>query len=101
MQIGVKSTALRFGDNCTKPILAGFSIASLSLLSVAGAMNGQGLAFHLATWIGAGGHLAWQLKTVSLQSREDCMRKFKSNTWVGASVALGVLADMMITGGGF
>ncbi|KAJ1947514.1 Para-hydroxybenzoate--polyprenyltransferase, mitochondrial precursor (PHB:polyprenyltransferase), partial [Linderina pennispora] len=59
---GVKSTSLLFGDS-TRPILTGFSATTMSLISLAGYMNGQGLPFYL-TALGAGSaHLIWQLKT--------------------------------------
>ena len=64
MSIGVKSTALLFGDK-TKPYLVGFSSLMLSSLALVGVNSEQ-------TWpylVGLGcvaTHLAWQVITVVL-----------------------------------
>ncbi|KAJ1725304.1 Para-hydroxybenzoate--polyprenyltransferase, mitochondrial precursor (PHB:polyprenyltransferase) [Coemansia erecta] len=93
---GVKSTSLLFGNN-TKVILSGFSATTISLLSLAGYMNGQGLPFY-ATVLGAGtAHLVWQLKKVRIDDPSVCWRIFKSNTWFGGIVFGAILADLLYT----
>lgn len=42
---------------------------------------------------GAAGHLAWQIRTVKLDDRGDCWRKFCSNTTFGWIVVCGLIAD--------
>lgn len=49
---GIRSTALLFGTH-TKPILSGFSVTSMSLISYAGYLNGQGPIFYAATALSA------------------------------------------------
>lgn len=44
----------------------------------------------------AGGHLAWQISSVDLDSRPDCAAKFESNKWLGAAVCGGALADRLL-----
>ncbi|SNX83458.1 related to COQ2 -para-hydroxybenzoate--polyprenyltransferase [Melanopsichium pennsylvanicum] len=42
---------------------------------------------------GAASHLAWQIRTVKLDDRPECWRKFCSNTTFGWIVASGLIAD--------
>ncbi|KAI8322287.1 4-hydroxybenzoate polyprenyl transferase [Martensiomyces pterosporus] len=92
--VGVKSTALLFGEN-TKTILSGFSASTLGLLCLSGYMNGQGMPFYM-TVLGAGGaHLAWQLRKVDIDNPAVCWNIFKSNAWFGGIVFSAILADMI------
>ncbi|KAJ2443007.1 Para-hydroxybenzoate--polyprenyltransferase, mitochondrial precursor (PHB:polyprenyltransferase) [Coemansia sp. RSA 1836] len=90
---GVKSTSLLFGNN-TKAILSVFSSTTISLIGVAGYMNGQGLPFYV-TVLGAGSaHLIWQLRKVDIHNPASCWNAFKSNTWFGGIILGAILADM-------
>lgn len=89
---GVKSTALLFGDS-TRPILAGFSTSFVGLLALSGYLNAQGPAFYLVSVGGAAAHLAWQLRTADLETRESCWNVFKSNRDLGAIVWSGIAVD--------
>ncbi|CAO3703546.1 unnamed protein product [Rhizopus stolonifer] len=91
IKVGVKSTALRFGER-TPEWLAGFSTAFISLTTLAGYMNDQGPLFYAGV-LGTAAHLAWQLKTVDYNQPADCWNKFKSNTWTGGILWSGVVAD--------
>ncbi|KAJ7547742.1 hypothetical protein O6H91_08G101700 [Diphasiastrum complanatum] len=73
LKVGVKSTALRFGEN-TQWWLSGFSIACISSLSLAGYNAALGWPFYLGV-IAAGGHLMWQVSTVDIFSRTNCNAK--------------------------
>lgn len=92
IKVGVKSTALRFGEK-TPQWLSGFSTAFIGLTAVAGYMNGQGLPFYAISVLGTASHLAWQLKTVNYNDAASCWSKFKSNTWAGAILWSGIVAD--------
>jgi len=94
ISIGVKSTALYFGDK-TKLWLSGFSIASLSCLAYSGYQAGMGIPFFLTSILLGGAHLAWQLKTVNFNNGADCMAKFVSNKWFGALVFGGIVLDKL------
>ncbi|XP_007043322.2 PREDICTED: 4-hydroxybenzoate polyprenyltransferase, mitochondrial [Theobroma cacao] len=89
MKVGVKSTALRFGDS-TKEWIAGFGIACISSLALSGFNADIGWPYY-AFLAAASGHLAWQIRTVNLTCRADCNRKFVSNKWFGALVFSGIL----------
>ncbi|XAR67871.1 4-hydroxybenzoate polyprenyltransferase [Bertholletia excelsa] len=89
LKVGVKSTALRFGDS-TKEWISGFGIACISSLAFSGFNADIGWPFY-ACLAAASGHLAWQIFTVDLSCRDDCNRKFVSNKWFGAIIFSGIL----------
>ncbi|KAL8457776.1 hypothetical protein ACS0TY_035595 [Phlomoides rotata] len=89
LRVGVKSTALRFGDS-TKEWIAGFGMACIGSLALSG-FNAN-LEWPYYTFLAAASaQLAWQISTVDLSSRADCNRKFVSNKWFGAIVCSGIL----------
>ncbi|GAA5849541.1 hypothetical protein JCM5353_000390, partial [Sporobolomyces roseus] len=88
----VKSTALLF-DKQSLPILSAFSLSFVSLLSLSGYLNGQGLPFYLVSVGGAAAHLVWQLRGVDWDSRESCWKFFGSNRDLGAIVWSGLAID--------
>lgn len=92
--IGVKSTALLFGDQ-TKPWLTGFSVVMLSSLALAGMNSDQTWPYYLGLGSVAS-HLAWQIKTVDLSNSADCLSKFKSNKWLGLILFTGVVAGTVV-----
>jgi 4-hydroxybenzoate polyprenyltransferase len=96
---GVKSTALLFADK-TRPILAGFSTSFVGLLALSGYLNAQGPAFYLLSVGGAAAHLAWQLRTADLETRESCWKIFKSNRDLGAIVFSGLAVDYAMLSAG-
>ncbi|KAG0025589.1 Para-hydroxybenzoate--polyprenyltransferase, mitochondrial precursor (PHB:polyprenyltransferase) [Podila clonocystis] len=92
IKIGVKSTALRFGEK-TPIYLAAFSTGMVSMLALSGYMNDQGPLFYALSVGGAAAHLAWQLRTVNYDNPADCWSKFASNKWTGAFVFSGIASD--------
>ncbi|KAL0356060.1 UNVERIFIED_CONTAM: 4-hydroxybenzoate polyprenyltransferase, mitochondrial [Sesamum radiatum] len=73
VRVGVKSTALRFGDS-TKEWLTGFGIACIGSLALSG--YNANLEWPYYTFLAAASaQLAWQILTVDLASRADCNRK--------------------------
>lgn len=89
LKVGVKSTALRFG-NSTKEWISGFGAACIISLALSGYNADIGWPFY-AFLAGASGHLAWQIGTANFSSRADCNKKFVSNKWFGAIVFSGIL----------
>ncbi|XP_039141928.1 LOW QUALITY PROTEIN: 4-hydroxybenzoate polyprenyltransferase, mitochondrial-like [Dioscorea cayenensis subsp. rotundata] len=76
LKVGVKSTALRFGD-LTKNWISGFGIACIGSLLVIG-FNAE-LAWPYYLFLtGAAGQLGWQVLTVDLSDRSDCNRNPKA-----------------------
>ncbi|ALC45454.1 Coq2 [Drosophila busckii] len=94
MQIGVKSTALRFGEN-TKMWLSGFTAAMLTGLSAAGYACDQTLPYYAAVSI-VGAHLAQQIYSLNIDNPSDCAKKFFSNQQVGLILFLGIVLGTLL-----
>lgn len=86
--VGIKSTALRFGDN-TKVWLTGFSTTMLGGLSMAGYVCDQTWPFYSAVGL-VGAHLAHQIYSLNINDPSDCARKFVSNHQIGLLIFLGI-----------
>jgi len=92
--IGVKSTALKFGD-ATKQWLSFFAVGTTSCLGLSAYLAHSSPLVYLGLLSGAV-HLAWQIKTVDLDDRQDCWDKFESNKWYGMIIFSSfVVANML------
>jgi 4-hydroxybenzoate polyprenyltransferase len=94
-RVGVKSTALLFGD-ATKRWATGFALLQAAGMAAAGAAADVGPAYYLGAAAGSA-HVAWQIAAVDLQDGRDCMAKFVSNKWYGAAVYAGIVADRLLS----
>ncbi|TMW65116.1 hypothetical protein Poli38472_009283 [Pythium oligandrum] len=92
--IGVRSTALLFGDN-TKPILNAFSAAAVAGFGTAGYMVGLDWPFY-AGLAGGAAHLAWQVNTAKLDDPINLQTRFASNKWFGALMFASIVAGKVI-----
>ena len=111
---GIKSTALLFGKQ-TKAVLSAFSVGMLGLFATAvrsldpqipmllntnaaglGELLSTGHPFCCVSLTLAAIHLAWQIRTVDLNSRSDCWSKFRSNVGLGAVLWAGLLLDYCV-----
>lgn len=88
-KMGIKSTALRFGD-LTKNWISGFGVLSMSSLAFSGFNAELGWPYYACLMVAAG-QLGWQIWTVDLSNGADCNKKFVSNKWFGAIVFTGIL----------
>ncbi|XP_057466135.1 4-hydroxybenzoate geranyltransferase 2 [Actinidia eriantha] len=95
LKVGVKSTALLFGDS-TKKWVTGFGMACIFSLALSGFNANIGWPFY-AFLAAASGQLAWQIFTVDLSCRADCNRKFVSNKWFGAIIFSGILFGRLVS----
>jgi 4-hydroxybenzoate polyprenyltransferase len=91
--IGLKSSALRLGDN-TRPWLFGFYGVALLFIFCAGYLAELTWPFYTAL-IFVGGHLGWQALKVDIDNSQDCLAKFKSNRWVGWLLLAGLIAGQV------
>ncbi|MGH6725339.1 MAG: 4-hydroxybenzoate octaprenyltransferase [Pseudolabrys sp.] len=89
--IGIKSTALLFGEN-TRPMLAFFYAAAVVLIGIAGFMAGGGLIFLLGL-AGFAGHLAWQVTRLNINDSAHCLMLFKSNRDAGLILFAAMLME--------
>lgn len=87
--VGIKSTALRFGDN-SKAWLGSFTAIMIPGLVAAGVACNQTLPYYLSVGAAAGlvGRQVWTLK---VDDAEDCGKKFNSNSTVGLILFLGAV----------
>src|SRR5215813_4790622 len=94
--IGIKSTALLFGDR-TKPMLAIFYGLAVALIGLAGALAGAGGLF----WLGLGAfavHLGWQIVRLDIHDPDVCLAVFKSDRDAGLVLFAGIVADALWRG---
>ncbi len=88
--IGIKSTALLFGDR-TKPMLMLFYGLAVALIGVAGVLAGAGLVFFLGLAAFAA-HLVWQIARLDIGDPALCLALFKSNRDAGLVLFAGMVA---------
>jgi 4-hydroxybenzoate polyprenyltransferase len=92
--IGVKSTALLFGDR-TKPMLAVSYTLAVLLIALAGSLAGAGIAFLLGLFAFAA-HLAWQIRRLDIADPANCLVVFKSNRDAGLILFGALVIEAMI-----
>lgn len=92
--LGLKSTALRFGDE-TQNWIGAFYMGAVVLWGVAGAMSHAHLIYFFALALVAL-QLSWQVTTLDIDDPENCLRRFRSNRDVGWGIFLGLVADMAL-----
>ncbi|KAL7282518.1 hypothetical protein ACG7TL_003989 [Trametes sanguinea] len=91
VKMGIRSTALLFGER-TRPILTALSASSMSLITYAGYLNGQGALFYGGVAL-ATAQLARVLWQTDFESRPSCWKGFVGCGWSGFWVWMGSLAD--------
>jgi 4-hydroxybenzoate polyprenyltransferase len=92
--IGIKSTALLFGEK-TKPALAAFYGLAVVLIAVALWLA----AVRWPAWIGLAAfatHLAWQIRRLQIGNSALCLKLFKSNRDAGLLLFAGLLVDAVL-----
>jgi 4-hydroxybenzoate polyprenyltransferase len=89
--IGIKSTALLFGER-TKPMLALFYSLAVILLAAAGFSAGGGIVFALGL-VAFAAHLAWQIALLDIADPDNCLAVFKSDRDAGLILFAGLLLD--------
>ena len=87
--LGIKSTALKFGDS-TKSWLAFFASTMTSSLLATGYVCDQTWPYYSAVTL-VSIHLARQISTLDIENAEDCAEKFVSNRRIGLVLFLGIV----------
>jgi 4-hydroxybenzoate polyprenyltransferase len=95
VMLGLKSTALTFGDD-TPSWVGSFYFAALLLWIVAGYLAGTHLVFFLGVALVAL-QMAWQVSTLDIRDKDNCLRRFRSNRDVGAAIFLALVTDMLLS----
>eukprot|EP00986_Skeletonema_menzelii_P016116 scaffold13751_cov150-Skeletonema_menzelii.AAC.1 len=86
-KLGLKSTALTFGEDGTKPVLTALTGAAWGCWMLAGHNVGFGDVLDAPLYYGgvsaAAAHLLWQVYTADLNNVENLAHRFRSNNTVG------------------
>jgi 4-hydroxybenzoate polyprenyltransferase len=90
--LGLKSTALRFGER-TPTWIGGFYSAAVLLWLAAGFLAGAHLIYVTAVVL-VSLQLSWQVVTLDTNDPGNCLRRFRSNRDVGIALFLGLVTDM-------
>jgi len=98
IQVGIKSTALRFGPS-TKPILSAFTATQVSLLTTTGLLLSAGIPYYSGV-VAAGALQTWMIRDVDIDDERTCGMWFRRNVWTGGLIWLGCLGEWACRMGG-
>ena len=91
LKIGIKSTAILFGDK-NRLIIAILQILMLVILLLMGYTSGLGSIYYMAL-IMASGFMLYQQFLLSQSETEKGLPAFLNNNWVGMVIFLGIVLD--------
>jgi len=93
LKIGIKSTAILFGEADLQIIatIMGFFLFGMLLV---GAQMELGVAYYLG-WLVAAGLIGYQLWICRRRKPEQCFKAFLNNNWVGCVIFCGILISYL------
>lgn len=91
IKIGVKSTAILFGEY-DRPIMAVLQVIIIGLLITVGIMQHSGEAYYIGLSVAAGLSVYQQLLIVN-RDKALCFKAFLNNNWFGLVVFIGLAVD--------
>jgi 4-hydroxybenzoate polyprenyltransferase len=91
LKIGVKSTAVLFGD-ADRVIIITLQLMALGCLMLAGARFELGLYFFIGLIVAAG-CFAWQFWLTRNREPQACFKAFLHNHWAGLAIFVGIVVD--------
>jgi 4-hydroxybenzoate polyprenyltransferase len=94
LKIGVKSTAILFGER-DRVILAALQAVMLLILAGVGRQAGLGGGYWLGLAVAAG-FSAYQQWLIRHRGKPECFRAFLNNHWFGAAVFGGIFVDYLL-----
>jgi 4-hydroxybenzoate polyprenyltransferase len=94
LAMGLKSTALRFGDR-TKAWVSGFYTFAVVMWALAAYLAGIG-PIGMTALAAAAVHMAWQVATLDIADPQNCLVRFRANRDLGWLVFGGFVADMAV-----
>lgn len=93
--LGLKSTALRFGE-ASRRWIGGFYAGALMLWALAGFLAGAHLVYFFGLAL-VGLQLSWQVSTLDTGNAANCLYRFRSNRDVGAALFAALVIDMLLS----
>ncbi len=96
LKIGIKSTAVLFGD-ADKLAVAGLQVLVLAGLLLLGGQLELGLSYYLGV-VAAGGLFGYQQYLIREREPKACFEAFLNNHWVGSLVFAGLFLDYLLAG---
>ena len=93
LHIGIKSTAILFGEKTKYWVAVFYSLMLLSLFSF-GVFNQTNFLFFIGLFFIAM-HLYYQIKKLDINNSKGCLKIFKSNQQVGILVVLAILISIL------
>jgi 4-hydroxybenzoate polyprenyltransferase len=93
LALGVKSTAILFGDS-DRQIIGVIQVMVLVCLVMVGVQAELGWFYFTGICVAAG-LATYQQGLIRFREREECFRAFLNNNWFGATVFIGLLLDYL------
>jgi 4-hydroxybenzoate polyprenyltransferase len=91
LKIGVKSTAVLFGD-ADRVIILTLQCLALFCLMLAGTRFELGLYFFIGLLVAAG-CFAWEFWSTRDKDPQACFKAFLHNHWAGLAIFVGIVVD--------
>ena len=91
LKIGVKSTAILFGDY-DRHIMAGLQVIIVGLLIAVGVMANSGWVYYLGVVVAAGLSV-YQQSLIFYRNKALCFKAFLNNNWFGLAIFIGLVVD--------
>ena len=91
LKIGVRSTAILFGDS-DRHIIAVLQVMTLLSLYLVGGMIHMGYWYDAGLWAGAA-FFVYQLWLIRARDRESCFRAFLNNNYFGMAIFIGMALE--------
>jgi 4-hydroxybenzoate polyprenyltransferase len=91
LKIGVRSTAILFGDS-DRHIIAVLQLMTLLSLYLVGGMIHMGYWYDAGLWAGAA-FFVYQLWLIRARDRESCFRAFLNNNYFGMAIFIGMALE--------
>ena len=95
LALGIKSTAILFGDS-DRLIIGVIQLMVLLCLLMIGHQAEMGAIYYSGVLL-AGILFVYQQYLIRFRTREGCFQAFLNNNWVGAVIFLGILLDYMFS----
>ncbi len=91
LRLGIKSSAIFFGRFDVAAVVASYG-AFVSLLLIIGGMINAGWPFYAGCAV-AGALAIYHFVLIRSRSRDDCLRAFRHNNWVGLAIFAGTALE--------